>query len=239
MNETTTNETVTNEAVTNETAVNEAVVNNNVATESAANETVGANQQFGTNNAQQFGANNAQQFGANNGQQFGANNGQQFGANNGQQFGANNGQQFGANNGQQFAGGAAQFQQKEGAAAYYGKQPYVAPAEDAVANKGVAMCAYFGLLWLVPLFTAKHSPFAKFHTNQAIVLTIVSLIVNLATGIFDWVLDTISWRFYALTTVVEQLGVLFCLVLMIIGIVYAAQGKMKEIPVIGQFKILK
>ena len=207
----------------------------NVTQDHTASEAV-VNAQQPEANAQQFGAanNNAQQFGAanNNAQQFGAAN------NNAQQFGANN-QQFGANN-QQFANGAAQFQHKEGTAEYYGKQPYTPPADDATANKGVAICAYFGFLWLVPLLTtAKHSPFVKFHTNQAIVITIVSLIVTVMTSIFDWVLDIISWRFYVLTTIVEQLGGIFCLALMIWGIVYAAQGKMKEIPVIGQFKIIK
>ena len=231
--------------VANNSAQQFGAANNNAQQFGAANNNA---QQFGAanNNAQQFGAanNNAQQFGAanNNAQQFGAanNNAQQFGAanNNAQQFGANN-QQFGANN-QQFANGAAQFQHKEGTAEYYGKQPYTPPADDATANKGVAICAYFGFLWLVPLLTtAKHSPFVKFHTNQAIVITIVSLIVTVMTSIFDWVLDIISWRFYVLTTIVEQLGGIFCLALMIWGIVYAAQGKMKEIPVIGQFKIIK
>ena len=204
--------------------------------------TKGATQQFGNgtqqfgNGTQQFG-NGTQQFG-NGAQQFG-NGAQQFG-NGAQQFGNGAAQQFG-NGAQQFGNGAAQqFQSKESTADYYSKLPYTAPAEDAVANKGVAICAYFGLLWLVPLLTtAKHSPFAKFHTNQAIIITIVSAALNLVAKLFGWILEHMWWRFYWVSLGFSIVVMLFALALMIWGIVYAAQGKMKEIPVIGQFKILK
>ena len=181
--------------------------------------TAGAAQQFG-NGTQQFG-NGAQQFG-----------------NGAQQFG-NGTQQFG-NGAQQYGNGTQQFQKKESTAEYYGKLPYTAPAEDAEANKGIAICAYFGLFWLVPLCTtAKHSPFAKFHTNQAIVNTIVSVIVGVVLGIFGWMLDFIFWGFFWAPTLFGVISVLFSLGLTVWGIVYAAQGKMKEIPLIGEFRLLK
>ena len=213
-------ESMTAEATTTETPVAETV-------------TAGAAQQFG-NGTQQFG-NGTQQFG-NGAQQFG-NGTQQFG-NGTQQFG-NGTQQF-ANGTQQFANGAQQFQKKESTSEYYGKLPYAAPAEDAEANKGVAICAYFSLLWIVPLCTtAKHSPFVKFHTNQAIVNTIVSLLVGVVLGIFGWMLDFIFWGFFWAPTLFGVISILFSLALMIWGIVYAAQGKMKEIPLIGEFRLLK
>ena len=206
-------ESMTAEATTTETPVAETV-------------TAGAAQQFG-NGTQQFG-NGAQQFG---------NGTQQFG-NGTQQFG-NGTQQF-ANGTQQFANGAQQFQKKESTSEYYGKLPYAAPAEDAEANKGVAICAYFSLLWIVPLCTtAKHSPFVKFHTNQAIVNTIVSLLVGVVLGIFGWMLDFIFWGFFWAPTLFGVISVLFSLGLTVWGIVYAAQGKMKEIPLIGEFRLLK
>ena len=227
----------------------------------------GAQNEAAATEAQQFGAgtqaNGSQQFGAgaqtNGSQQFGAgaqmNGNQQFGngaqTNGSQQFGAgaqmNGNQQFGnsaqANGSQQFGAGA-QFQQaapKETAAAYYAKQPYMPPADDAQANKGVAVCGYFGLLWIVPLVTtAKHSPFAKFHANQALMVFLTSI----ATWVAVWLLKLIlfalfSWRVYALTRFLSFAAGVFTLVLSVVGIVYAAQGKMKELPVIGQFHLIK
>ncbi|MBP3488091.1 MAG: zinc-ribbon domain-containing protein [Roseburia sp.] len=227
----------------------------------------GAQNEAAATEAQQFGAgtqaNGSQQFGAgaqtNGSQQFGAgaqmNGNQQFGngaqTNGSQQFGAgaqmNGNQQFGnsaqANGSQQFGAGA-QFQQaapKETAAAYYAKQPYMPPADDAQANKGVAVCGYFGLLWIVPLVTtAKHSPFAKFHANQALMVFLTSI----ATWVAVWLLKLIlfalfSWRVYALTRFLSFAAGVFTLILSVVGIVYAAQGKMKELPVIGQFHLIK
>ena len=234
-------ESMTAEATTTETPIAETV------TAGAAQQFGNGTQQFGNgtqqfgNGAQQFGngtqqfGNGTQQFG-NGTQQFG-NGAQQFG-NGAQQFG-NGAQQFG-NGAQQFGNGAQQFQKKESTAEYYGKLPYTAPAEDAEANKGVAICAYFSLLWIVPLCTtAKHSPFVKFHTNQAIVNTIVSLLVGVVLGIFGWMLDFIFWGFFWAPTLFGVISVLFSLGLTVWGIVYAAQGKMKEIPLIGEFRLLK
>lgn len=194
------------------------------------------------------GAAETQAFGA--GVQNGApvDGGQAFGA--GVQNGApvNGGQAFGAgaqmNGGQQFGNGP-QFQQaapKETAAAYYAKQPYTPPADDAQANKGVAICGYIGLLWIVPLLTtAKHSPFAKFHANQGLMVFLTSIAAGIVVKIINAILLAISmkWKMFVITGFLSLAASVFALVLMIVGIVFAAQGKMKEIPIIGQFHIIK
>lgn len=199
------------------------------ASEGAANAAAAAGAAAGMASGAVSGAGAAPQF--NNNAQFNGNG--QF--NNGQ---FNNGQ---FNNGQFNANGQFGGPQKETSSTYYGKQSYVPAATDAEANKGVAICAYFGLLWLVPLFTAKNSPFAKFHTNQAILVFITSVVFKIAGGILNalliWIFD--YWRIYKFTTVISWATTVCGLVLMILGIVYAAQGKMKEIPVLGQFHLLK
>lgn len=172
----------------------------------------------------------------NQGQQFA--NGAQM--NQGQQF--TNGAQM--NQGQQFTNGA-QFSQaapKETASAYYARQPYTPPADDAQANKGVAICGYFGLLWIVPLVTtAKHSPFAKFHANQALMVFLTSLAIRFVIWIFKTIVFalTYSWVVRTFMRWISLAGSACCLAMMIAGIVFAAQGKMKEIPVIGQIHIIK
>lgn len=188
--------------------------------------------------------NNSQQFG--NGEQinYDAQPGNNPQINQGMPYGSNpqmNGAQYG--NGPQINYGSPYQQQvppKETASAYYGKQPYTPPAEDAKANKGIAICAYLGILWIVPLLTtSKHSPFAKFHTNQAILVFITSTVLNIGVGIFNFILRTISWRLYGITALFSFAVGVLTLGLMITGIVFAAQGKMKDIPVLGQIHILK
>lgn len=229
----------------------------------STNQQVGSNQQTG--NGQPFNAGqqpeNGQQYDTNqqpgNGQPFNAGqqpgNGQQFNTNqqsgNGQPFNANqqsgNGQQFNANqqfgNGQQFNANQQfrQAQPKDTASDYYGKQPYIPAATDAGANKGLAICSYFGLLWIVTLITAKNSPFARFHANQSILVFITTIVLNVAVRIFNAILIIISWRFYTITRLLSLAVGGVCLALMIFGIVSAAQGKMKEIPLLGQFHIVK
>ncbi|MBQ9133136.1 MAG: hypothetical protein IJX64_01235 [Clostridia bacterium] len=102
---------------------------------------------------------------------------------------------------------------------------------DIQQNKVMAVLAYFGLLFLVPLLAAKESKYAKFHTNQGLVLWIAGLIAGVVSSILA-----------VIPVVGEILGALISLVmfaLMIIGIVNAATGKAKELPVIGKIKLLK
>ena len=47
--------------------------------------------------------------------------------------------------------------------------------KDIEDNKLMGVLAYIGLLFLIPLFAAKESKFAQFHTNQGILLCIVGV----------------------------------------------------------------
>jgi len=107
----------------------------------------------------------------------------------------------------------------------------MAEEKDVQDNKIYAILAYFGPLFLVPLLAAKNSPFAKFHTNQGIIL----FILWLAVWILSLIVIAISWRLY----IIIQILYLGITVLAIIGIINAAKGEEKELPLIGQFKILK
>ena len=99
--------------------------------------------------------------------------------------------------------------------------------EDINANKIFAVLAYFGILFLVPLLAAPNSKFAKFHANQGLVLFISCLIVSVICAI-----PILGW-------IVGGIGEIVVLIFAIIGIVNAAQGQAKELPVIGKFRILK
>ena len=100
---------------------------------------------------------------------------------------------------------------------------------DINSNKVMAILSYIGILVLIPIFAAKNSKFARFHANQGLVLFIVAILVSIVGRILDkihlgfigWILDVLVFAFA------------------IIGIINAAQGKAKELPFIGKYKILK
>jgi uncharacterized membrane protein/uncharacterized protein YjbJ (UPF0337 family) len=98
--------------------------------------------------------------------------------------------------------------------------------DDVSKNRLMAILAYIGPLVLVPIIMAKDSKFAKFHSNQGLVLFLLILVCSCLSG-----LKVIGWLFSLCSIVLGILAV--------VGIIYAAQGKAKELPVIGNWTILK
>ena len=102
---------------------------------------------------------------------------------------------------------------------------------DIEKNKILAVLAYFGILFLVPLLAGKDSKFAQYHANQGIILFItwlIAMVARIMVAQIPLIGGITSKAIYVLM-----------IILCIIGIVNAAQGKAKELPVIGKFKILK
>lgn len=106
--------------------------------------------------------------------------------------------------------------------------------QDIENNKIMAILAYISWLVLVPLFAAKESKFARYHCNQGLVLAIAEIIFLIICGILDG-LPLIGWIF----GIVEGLSELACFLLAVLGIINAANGKAKELPIVGGFKLLK
>lgn len=112
-------------------------------------------------------------------------------------------------------------------------------ANDISNNKVLAVLAYLGILIIVPLIAAPQSKFAKFHVNQGLVLLIASIIVNIATGILSTIAFFIAEIIGALVGLVSGVVGLVIFIFTIIGIVNAAQGKAKELPLIGKIRLFK
>lgn len=108
--------------------------------------------------------------------------------------------------------------------------------EDINANKVYGILSYIGFLFIIPLLAAKESRFAKFHANQGLVVFLAQMIINLASTIVCALLSAIHLG--TMAAVLAPLVSLVSLALSVIGIINAAQGKAKEIPVIGKFHIL-
>ena len=111
-------------------------------------------------------------------------------------------------------------------------------AQDITSNKAMAILAYFGPLVLIPIFAAKQSKFARYHSNQGLVLLIASILYGIAYSILSSIILAISWRLYFIVSIIGLVSIVIT-ILAIIGIINAATGKAKELPLIGKFKILK
>lgn len=104
--------------------------------------------------------------------------------------------------------------------------------KDISQNNVMAIFCYLGLLVLIPLFAVKNSRYCRFHGNQGL----VSIILSAAIGLISVLLGgLVHWVFNILTMPV----VLAILALQVLGIIYAIQGKARELPIIGKIKLLK
>ncbi len=102
---------------------------------------------------------------------------------------------------------------------------------DVQQNKVMAVLAYIGILFLVPLLAAPNSQYARFHTNQGLVLFLFDIAVGIVSAIVAFI------PFVGL--ILSPLLGLAMFVLMILGIVNAATGNAKELPLIGKIRIIK
>lgn len=100
---------------------------------------------------------------------------------------------------------------------------------DIEKNKMWAAVSYLGLLGVIIALVCegKDSPFVKFHLNQSLCLLIASLaaMVVMVIPIVGWLLAPIVW--------------LVVIIFMIMGIINAAQGQVKRLPLIGDFELIK
>jgi len=110
--------------------------------------------------------------------------------------------------------------------------------QDIAQNKVMAVLAYLGPLVLVPILGAKESKFARYHANQGLLLLIACIAWSIASSVLHSTFVAISWRLAFVSSLLSLVSLVF-LVLAIIGIVNAANGKAKELPVIGKIKLLK
>lgn len=110
---------------------------------------------------------------------------------------------------------------------------------DAAQNKMMGILAYLSWLVLIPLFAAKGSKFARFHVNQGIVLAIVETAWWVVEAILTFIGYAIAWWLGSILSALLGLVNIVFVVMMVIGIVNAANGRAKELPFIGQFRIVR
>ncbi len=114
-------------------------------------------------------------------------------------------------------------------------------------NKIMAVLAYLGLLWLIPFFGCKQSRYAQYHCKQGLTLLLAEIAYTIISVVLSALIKTRHYVYgiyvgsYTpgwLSTVLWLVAIPI-FVLAILGIINAASGKAKELPVIGKYKILK
>lgn len=119
----------------------------------------------------------------------------------------------------------------------------------------MAILSYIGILVLIPFFAAKDSKFAQFHARQGITLAILEISYGIVTAIINAVLGAALprvekyslWLGYytapnpvaSIISTIFSIAAIAFLVLAIIGIVNAAKGEEKELPIIGKIDFIK
>lgn len=109
---------------------------------------------------------------------------------------------------------------------------------DIQSNLTMAILSYLSWLCLVPIFFAKESPYARFHANQGLILTLLSMCALFVVGVIGAVLPEL----FILKLIVKLIRTIVNLAIFafeILGIYNAATRKAKELPLIGGFRILK
>lgn len=94
-------------------------------------------------------------------------------------------------------------------------------------NVLMGILAYLGPLVIVSYIIAREDPFVKFHIKQGLVLLVIEV------GL--WILSSFFWTLFYQFWMMWQIFNFALFILAILGIVNAAQGKEKELPLVGSF----
>lgn len=98
--------------------------------------------------------------------------------------------------------------------------------EDIEKNKTVAGLAY--ILFFLPLLVCPDSKFGRFHANQGLLLLIVSIAGSFILSIVPFI-GWVLLPFFSIAVMIVA----------IIALVNAMNGKAKELPICGKFRLLK
>ncbi len=114
-------------------------------------------------------------------------------------------------------------------------RPAVTSITEAEIQDGKTMAIIAYIFWLIPLLAARDKKFAMFHTEQAIMLWIATIIVYVVIWILTFIVGQISSSLACIISILGIIPWLLFVILWLMGIINAAGGKLKELPVIGSY----
>lgn len=126
--------------------------------------------------------------------------------------------------------------------------------QDVKKERAMSILAYLGVTFFLPLVVCPDSKTGRFHANQGLLLLILIVIFEVGMGMLRMIVfapfgireiirGSIGGYYLSagnvFFNVLDSLTGLIILVLIIMGMVNAANGKEKEFPIIGRFKFIK
>ncbi len=116
------------------------------------------------------------------------------------------------------------------------------PKADEIEKGKVMAILAFIPCFLIPLLAARDNRYAMYHTEQSIILLIVAIILYVAVSVAVSVLIIVLGSTIGvagppplIVKLIVNLVVLALLALWVLGLINAATGKCKPLPIIGQF----
>ena len=112
-------------------------------------------------------------------------------------------------------------------------------ADEIAKGKGLSILSYIWFLVLIPAFAGRDSRYVRFHVKQGLVLSMATSAYLYVQNILLDLLKLILWNFIVFKILYVFIAVCLWVVftafiaLMVLGIIYAAKGKAKELPIIG------
>jgi len=121
----------------------------------------------------------------------------------------------------------------------YQLQQYYAGDADIQQNKNIAWLSYMGILFLIPMLARKYSDFCQYHVKQGATLFCLYLVYTIANRIFLAIVGAIlPGSVYSLFSFLFSLIGLAFFVVAILGIVNAAGGRKKPLPIVGEIDLI-
>jgi len=114
-------------------------------------------------------------------------------------------------------------------------RPAVASITEAEIQDGKTMAILAYIFFIIPLLAARDKKYAMYHTEQAIMLWIAFIVIYIAIWILTFIVGQISSSIACIISILGIIPWLAYLVLWIMGIINAAGGKLKELPIIGSY----
>lgn len=89
------------------------------------------------------------------------------------------------------------------------------------------MCILAYLIFFLPLIVIPNSEDGKFHANQGLLVLLLSIALSIVAmiPILGWIIGIFGW--------------IFVVVLIVMGMINANNMEMKDLPLIGQIRIIK
>ena len=108
--------------------------------------------------------------------------------------------------------------------------------EEKEQGKLVCIIGYFWILFFVPLLV-KNNKYCRYHANQSLCLLLFSLIIGMVLSLLSIIFSALSLGIFV--TILKILFYISLLVYLVLGIYNVINDKAKDLPLIGNIRIIK